>query len=92
MPFMKLTNEEVAAFMDATDNDFIKDKDMNRVGDAEFLLEDRAYERHRNQDQNSPLKRGFLFGFGAVIGLWLGIMIAGSLTIALMLWTGIALQ
>ncbi len=63
---------------------------MNRAGDAEFLLQDIVTTSMPKED--NPLKRGFIFGFGMILGLWLGAMIAGGLTVLLMIWTGIALQ
>ena len=62
---------------------------MNRAGDAEFLLHDIVVSDSSKEDH--PFKRGFIFGFGMILGLWLGGMIAGGLTIILMILTGIAL-
>ena len=63
---------------------------MNRAGDAEFLLQDIVTTSVPNQE--NTFKRGFIFGFGMILGLWLGAMIAGGITIVLMILTGISLQ
>ena len=63
---------------------------MNRAGDAEFLLQDIVATSVPKQE--NTFKRGFIFGFGMILGLWLGAMIAGGITIALMILTGITLQ
>ena len=63
---------------------------MNRAGDAEFLLQDIVTTSVPNQE--NTFKRGFIFGFSMILGLWLGVMIAGGITIVLMILTGISLQ
>ena len=63
---------------------------MNRAGDAEFLLQDIMTTSVPNQE--NTFKRGFIFGFAVVLGIWLGAMLAGGITIGLMILTGISLQ
>ena len=63
---------------------------MNRAGDAEFLLQDMVAPPIPAQKYS--FKRGFIFGLGMILGLWFGGLIAGGLTIIVMILTGVALQ